>query len=265
MKIFNWMRNKRNGKEGTIKPNPDLMSYHMMHQPCKEEFSDWPNGLLAIGTFGNNNLKHSEKFSIQGTIPSSQDHLENTTPEDFEEVDKQLRLLLNKHISLDYTFSGESEKHNLSVEKFLDCLREDEKKTDELTNLWENKDTHVQRTTSIVHKGGKDIRSDKKRSGIGKKSLSFLLKKALLCRGGFVPAPFLRDPLPDPKLDNSRMEKILRAMLHKKIYPQRPSPKTSSKKYLDMPETDSDEEEYEEASNKSKWVKTDSEYIVLEI
>lgn len=51
-------------------------------------------------------------------------------------------------------------------------------------------------------------------------------------------------------------------MLHKKIYPQRPSPETTTpKKYLDMPETDStDEEDYEDASDhKSKWVKTDSE------
>ncbi|KAK6131781.1 hypothetical protein DH2020_034477 [Rehmannia glutinosa] len=227
----------------------------MMHQPCKEEFSDWPNGLLSIGTFGNSNLRQSENFSTQ--------HVENTTPEDIEEVDKQLiRLLLNKQISLDSSFPGESEKQNLSVEKFLDRLREDEKKTDESTqNLLENKDRYLQRATSIVHRGGNtDIRSDKKKTGIGKKSLSFLLKKVFVCRGGFAPGPVLRDPIPDPKLD-SRMEKILRAMLHKKIYPQRPSPKTTSKKYLDMSETDnSDEEECEEASHSSKWVKTDSEW-----
>ncbi|KAK6139680.1 hypothetical protein DH2020_026568 [Rehmannia glutinosa] len=174
----------------------------MMHQPCKEEFSDWPNSLLSIGTFGNSNLKQPENFSTQ--------HVENTTPEDIEEVDKQLiRLLLNKQISLDSSFPGESETQNLSVEKFLDCLREDEKKTDESTrNLLENKDRYLQRATSIVHRGGNaDIRSDKKKNGIGKRSLSFLLKKVFVCRGGFAPRPVLRDPLPDPKLD-SRMEKV---------------------------------------------------------
>lgn len=178
-----------------------------MHQSCKEEFSDWPNGLLAIGTFGNNNLKHSEMVSIQGTLSSGQDHLENTTEEDFEEVDEELRLLLNEHISLDSSFSGE--KHNLSVEELLDCLREDEKKIDESRiNVLENTDTHLQRTTTVVHRGRKDIQSDNRKRGIGKKPLSFLIKKALLCRGGFVPAPILRDPLPYPKLDHSRMEKV---------------------------------------------------------
>ncbi|KAL0308413.1 UNVERIFIED_CONTAM: hypothetical protein Sradi_5783600 [Sesamum radiatum] len=226
-----------------------------MHQPCKEEFSDWPNGLLTIGTFGNNNLKHSDKCSIQGQLHSCQDHLE---PKDLEEVDKELIRLLNKHISLCSSLSDESEKHNnLSVEKFLDCLKEDEQKADELMS--ENKDTRLQRSTSLVQRAGKDIRLDNKRKGISKKSLSFLLKKAFVCRGGFMPNPMLRDPLPDPKLDHSRMEKILRAMLHKKIYPQRPTPKNASKKYLDMAETDSDEEQSEEANRRSKWVKTDSE------
>ncbi|KAL0410408.1 UNVERIFIED_CONTAM: hypothetical protein Slati_3630500 [Sesamum latifolium] len=220
-----------------------------MHQHCKEEFSDWPNGLLTIGTFGNNNLKHSDKCS-QGPLDSGQDHLE---PKDLEEVDKELIRLLNKHISLYSSLSDESEKHNLSVEKFLDCLKEDEKKADELMS--ENKDARLQRSTSLVQRAGKDIRLDNKTKGISKKSLSFLLKKAFVCRGGFVPNPMLRDPLPDPKLDHSRMEKILRAMLHKKIYPQRPTPKTASKKYLDMAETDSDEEQCEEASRRSKWSK----------
>lgn len=53
---------------------------------------------------------------------------------------------------------------------------------------------------------------------------------------------------------------ILRAMLHKKIYPQKQSPKSSSKKYLDM---DSDEDEYEEGGRQSKWVKTDSECKII--
>lgn len=177
-----------------------VITDHTTNQSCNEEYSDWPDGLLAIGTFGNsNNLKHSD---------INQDHdQENTTSEDFVEVhddDKEMRLLLNKHISLD------SNKHcDLSaVEKLLDCLREDhdEKKT---SNVLENKCTHLQRSTSVVHKGGNDhIRPNNKKSSISKKSLSFLIKKAFLCRGGFVSTPILRDPLQDPKLDNSRMEKV---------------------------------------------------------
>lgn len=120
------------------------------HQSCKEEFWDWPNGLLAIGTFGNNNnLKHCEeadKSSSAGVL---------------EEVDKELRLLLNtNHISAD---------GNAHLERIK---------------------------SSLVHRGTKDIHSHNK-------SLSFLIKKALLCGGAAPPPPIFRD-----KSDLSRMEKV---------------------------------------------------------
>ncbi|KAL3825428.1 hypothetical protein ACJIZ3_021457 [Penstemon smallii] len=243
MKIFSWMRNKLNGNENTLKLNQETMSHHMKQQePCKEEFSNWPNALLSIGTFGiNKNLQNSEKSSL----PSRS---ENTNPEESEEVDKELRqLLINKD--------------NLSIENLLDCLSKNVKNTDELV---ENKENRLQRTMSVVERAEKYITFDKKSNDIKKKSLSFLIKKAFLCSGGFEPNPMLRDSIPDYKLDKSRMEKILRAMLHKKIYPQRPNlnPKENSQKYLNMQENDSDDET---SHTSSKWVKTDSEYIVLEI
>ncbi|KAM1047306.1 hypothetical protein ACFX1X_026946 [Malus domestica] len=81
------------------------------------------------------------------------------------------------------------------------------------------------------------------------KSLSFLLKKVFVCSSGFAPAaaaPGLRDPVPE-----SRMEKILRAILHKNIYPRSSSTSTMSmKKYL---------ENSNPKSAKAKWDKTDSE------
>lgn len=123
------------------------------HQSCKEEFWDWPNGLLAIGTFGNNNnLKHSEeadKSSSAGVV--------------LEEVDKELRLLLNtNHISADQLF---------------------------------NANAHLERiNSSSVHSHNK--------------SLSSLIKKALLCGAAAPPPPIFRDPLPHPKSDLSRMEKV---------------------------------------------------------
>ncbi|KAL8456550.1 hypothetical protein ACS0TY_034681 [Phlomoides rotata] len=213
MKIFSWLRNKRNGNEDINKPNQESTHHDRKNRSSKEELSDWANGLLAIGTFGNN-LKESEVLS------SGED-----------ELDKELRLLLSE------------KEQNLTVEELLDCLLKEE-----------NNYNHVLQSSS---RGRKDVRSDNKKRGIGKKSFSFLIKKAFLCTGGFPPSPMLRDPLPDLKLDHSRMEKILRAMLHKKIYPQRP---TTSKKYLE------NDEEHEEGNHESsKWVKTDSEYIVLEI
>jgi len=56
--------------------------------------------------------------------------------------------------------------------------------------------------------------------------------------------------------------KILRAILHKKIYPQNPSPKSSTKKYLENKQKLKSAEEDgidEKADERSKWVKTDSE------
>ncbi|XP_028078492.1 uncharacterized protein LOC114280332 [Camellia sinensis] len=66
---------------------------------------------------------------------------------------------------------------------------------------------------------------------------------------------------------------ILRAILHKKIYPQNSSsnPKATAKKYLEtishMHNSDNNEGEMLDtaANDGSKWVKTDSEFIVLEI
>ncbi|XP_042055469.1 protein NEGATIVE GRAVITROPIC RESPONSE OF ROOTS-like [Salvia splendens] len=214
MKIFSWIRSKRNGNEGSnTKPNPQPKSYEKK-MTCNEEFSDWPNALLAIGTFGNNaNPKNREPV-----------------------VESEESTLAMK------------DEENLSVEHLINCLR---------GGGDEGGDRRLERLGSLVERGGKDIKSDKRNRGIGKRSLSFLLKKALLCGGGFTAAlPIIRDPLPDLKIDQSTMEKILRAMLHKKIYPQRP---TTPNKCLDMGEED------DTTTHGSKWDKTDSEYIVLEI
>ncbi|KAK4432788.1 hypothetical protein Salat_1041000 [Sesamum alatum] len=252
VQMFGWIKSKLHGKDNTIKPEPEQMSYHMMQQfPSKEEISGCPSSLLAIGTFGNN-LEGSEKTNVDESLPSSEDHQESTTLQEFAEVDKELRLLI----------SGESENYNLSTERLLDSLRDDEEIIVESMNedASEDKDALLQRTTSGINKREKDIPKNNKKN-MYRKSVSFLLKKAVFCRGGFVPSPIissiLKDPFPDPKFDNSTKEKVLRAMLNKKKYPKR-------QKYLDKPETDRTEEQGK-ARNENKWDKTDSEYIVLEL
>ncbi|KAL0337211.1 UNVERIFIED_CONTAM: hypothetical protein Scaly_1996200 [Sesamum calycinum] len=235
----------------------------MMQQfPCKEEISGCPSSLLAIGTFGNN-LKGSEKTNIEESLSSSEDHQESTTLEEFGEVEEELRLLI----------SGESENYNLSTKRLLDSLQDEEIIVEPMKDDAEGKEALLQRTTSGIHWKEKDIPKNNKKN-MYRKSLSFLLKKAVFCRGGFMPSPIissiLKDPFPDPKFDNSTKEKVkkfpvfsvyktqmLRAMLNKKKYPKR-------QKYLDMPETDRTEEQ-EKARNENKWDKTDSEYIVLEL
>ncbi|CAA3012892.1 Hypothetical predicted protein [Olea europaea subsp. europaea] len=219
------MQNKLNGKERRSKPNSASATDHIMHQTCKEEFSDWPNGLLSIGTLGNSALKLPENSNLQQSLSSCQDQ----------------------------------PKDNLKSEKHIDCLPslEHNKTSDKSINGdSENKDSNLQQSISVVPSRESDIRLHNTANSIGKKSLSFLFKKAFLCGGGFSSAPFLRDPFPEPKLDKSKMEKILGDILQKKIYPQSSTQMTTAKKYLYMPESESEG---------SKWVKTDSEYIVLEI
>ncbi|GAB2267525.1 hypothetical protein Dimus_002505 [Dionaea muscipula] len=103
-----------------------------------------------------------------------------------------------------------------------------------------------------------------------KKSLSFLLEKAFAWRSGFAPGPGFRDPLSYPE---SRMDKILRAIISKKIHPQNSCHTMSRKKRLvgrcisrlKNDGGDDNSDDLHEGNNGSKWVKTDTEYIVLEI
>ncbi|KAF2304136.1 hypothetical protein GH714_027989 [Hevea brasiliensis] len=129
----------------------------------------------------------------------------------------------------------------------------------------DDKDCHFQGSSIAILGRGRGIFSvDNTGSAIKRKSLSFLLKKMLVCRGGFTPTPSLRDQVPE-----SRMEKMLRAVLHKKVYPQNPSSNSSAKKYLENKHkprsVDREDDRNHKDDEGSKWVKTDSEYIVLEI
>ncbi|KAH6797962.1 hypothetical protein C2S52_022516 [Perilla frutescens var. hirtella] len=161
------------------------------------------------------------------------------------EFEKELRLLLNEHASV----SEESERFDLPIEKILESLPEH-------GEIICDEDAY---NVLAVHRhsSGKDTPSRSRKSSIYKKSISFLLKKAFVCGGGFTPspiiAPILKDPFPDPNLDRSTMEKILKAMLRKKKPPQR-------QRYLDKSRTSKNEQE-KEVTNANNWVKTDSEFV----
>ncbi|XP_062148687.1 protein NEGATIVE GRAVITROPIC RESPONSE OF ROOTS-like [Alnus glutinosa] len=244
--LSNWIQNKLNGRSGSKKSSLISATDHKLQEPL---FSDKHHGLLAIGTLGNKNLKDhppERSINLEGNPSSSQDdHLQEFTSEELGKLQNELNLLL--HCSVE----SEANNHH-QLDKSLD--RESN-----------SKDSSIQRSTSniVLNSTGKDdVCLENTKGGIGKKSLSFVLKKMFVCRSGLPPAPSLRDPLTE-----SRMEKILRAILHKKIYPQ--SSSSAALKYLEnrhMPKSshDEDDELNFKADNGSKWVKTDSEYIVLE-
>ncbi|XVF86927.1 hypothetical protein PTKIN_Ptkin18bG0080100 [Pterospermum kingtungense] len=276
MKFFGWMQNKLNGKQGSCKSNTVSATHHMKQEP-REEFSDWPHGLLAIGTFGNNDLEQNPELcqnissqqdpsDIQEEPSASPEELREFTPEEVGKLQKELIKLLSRKPASDV----EKELANLPLDRFLNCpssLEVDRRISNALcSDSGDHRDEDIDRTISVILGRCKDICAENnKKKAIGKKSIAFLLKKMFVCRSGFSPAPSLRDTLQE-----SRMEKLLRVMLHKKIYNQNPSRASSMKKYLEdrqTPKRQNNEDETQERKSKDgyKWVKTDSEYIVLEI
>lgn len=173
--------------------------------PGKEEFSDWPDGLLAIGTFGNNVNKDLERSHFQGiTESSSQEHLQGLTSEELENLQELTSLILS-HKQADEQSGSAAELEQ--VPNYLPHKQSSlgDETTSSNVNSDESNDRNrtLRSITNVVLSGGKDIYQDNTNTAIGKKSLSFLLKKMFVCRSGFSPAPSLRDPIPE-----SRMEKV---------------------------------------------------------
>ncbi|KAA8523344.1 hypothetical protein F0562_009767 [Nyssa sinensis] len=201
---------------------------------------------LAIGTFGNNLKENTENHSVQGSLSSSHDHLPDITAEEVVELQKELTLVLHQQVLVEFISEEETEPH-IPLDNFHcpSTLEDDKTNSNTAFGVSNDKDGHLQDNCSLVLNREKDIRLDHANNAIGRKSLSFLLKKMFLCRSGFTPAPSLRETLPE-----SRMEKAI-------------AKKNLLNRY--MSKTDSEDEMLENASDGSKWVKTDSEFIVLEI
>ncbi|KAE8656226.1 putative polygalacturonase [Hibiscus syriacus] len=248
-----------------------------MKQEARQEFSDWPHGLLAIGTFGNNNdipenpgsrnITRRDTFDIEEEQePSSSEDLHEFTPEEVGKLEEELTRLLSRKPAPDV----KKEVANLPLDRFLNCpssLEVDRRISKALCSDSGDKSDQddIDRAISVILGRCKDICAENNKKSIGKKSISFLLKKMFVCSSGFSPAPSIRDTLQE-----SKMEKLLRVMLRKKIYNQNPSRASATKKYLQdkqAPRKQNNEEETQGRKSEDgyKWVKTDSEYIVLEI
>ncbi|XP_004510522.1 protein NEGATIVE GRAVITROPIC RESPONSE OF ROOTS [Cicer arietinum] len=262
MKFFSWMQNKLGGKQENRKSNTSSATTYHAKQEQREEFSDWPHSLLAIGTFGNNNEIKQNIEDNQNTQedPSSSDEIVDFTPEEIGKLQKELTKLLRRKPNV------EKEISELPLDRFLNCpssLEVDRRISNTLCSESGDKDEDIEKTLSVILDKCKDICAEKSKKSIGKKSISFLLKKMFVCRSGFAPTPNLRD-----SLQESRMEKLLRTILHKKIYTQNSSRASVLKKCIEDKKSirNMNEDEAEEKTDDgSKWVKTDSEYIVLEI
>ncbi|XP_061362511.1 protein DEEPER ROOTING 1-like, partial [Gastrolobium bilobum] len=97
MKIFEWMQNKLNGSKEKKKPILISATHYMLHEPCKQEFSDWPQAFLAIGTFGNNNLKEESGNRTKSTTEDSsffQDCIQEFMLEEVGKLQNELNIYL---------------------------------------------------------------------------------------------------------------------------------------------------------------------------
>ncbi|PKA54050.1 hypothetical protein AXF42_Ash016215 [Apostasia shenzhenica] len=261
MRILSWVHTKlKERQEKKIRFN---QSYLPKSEFPNEEFSDWPHGLLAIGTCGRNELK-SEQEHVQ-ELPQGLDS--DFTIEEVANLQKELSKLLKNKSKWGKTDEDTGkDKANLPLDKFLNCPSSLE--VDRASSL---------RLTDDVEDGGDggDLSPDSRiilskaryllaenHNLIKKKPISFLLKSLFVCRSGFSLAPSLRDPIAELKI-----EKALKIILYKKIYPQS-STTMAMKKYLEnrtnVKETPKEKSQEKEES-KCKWVKTDSEFIVLEM
>ncbi|CAH2037175.1 unnamed protein product [Thlaspi arvense] len=298
MKLFGWMHNKLDAKQGNNRrtSTSSASSHHVKQEP-REEFRDWPHALLAIGTFGttSNGVSKNKSSNVceeieaekkpiahceQEEEPSSSDDIEEFTPEEVGKLQKELMKLLSRTKKRKSDVNRELMK-NLPLDRFLNCpssLEVERRISNALSAVVdsseENKEEDMERTINVILGRCKEISIESKKNkkrDISKTSVSYLFKKIFVCTDGFStsPNPSLRDTLQE-----SRMEKLLKMMLHKKINAQASSKPTSSttKRYLQDKKHLSLKSEEEEESNERrssgdghKWVKTDSDFIVLEI
>ncbi|KAM6599947.1 hypothetical protein CsatA_019556 [Cannabis sativa] len=287
MKILSWMQSKlKYGKHNennckktiTSKPFPQAPVVPVLVQQAenssgKEEVNDWLYGLLAIGTLGNNDINkedlynadphHHETINKPPPPPSSSSNLLLRDPiceaddDDDKEEDGSLELQIDlKSLILmhDKEAAAGATGDHPSLERFLS------RQSQSILELCKSSTSNNTSGTTLALNRGKDVTMDNttKNAIVGKKSFSFLLKKIFVCSSGFPNSP----PTPKSPTSEQRMEKILRAILHKKIYPQGSSnPSLSMKKYIENRHNEDDltDEQKNAVLNGSKWVKTDSE------
>ncbi|RZC85393.1 hypothetical protein C5167_041576 [Papaver somniferum] len=314
MKFLNWMQSKINGKQpaSASSKTPVAVSTKnnvVMQESREDEFSDWPHGLLAIGTFGNtavnkggqesssSSKRHGHSDCNNNQIieeeisPSSLSEvlgdgdLDDFTPEEVGKLQEELKKLLSRKPKPALTEEEQCRTLSgrrgvklfnlLPLDKFLNCPSslEVERKANDIDSPCQRE---LRRSLSVIGNMEKNLSPERTKS-IKKKSITFLLKKMFVCRSGFPPPapPTFRDSIPE-----SRIEKLLRAMINKNLYCPKNSPTTpTAKKFLENDnyylETDKendgkggddDEQQPKEKINGGyKWDKTDDDYIVLEI
>lgn len=257
MQIINWGRSRFSAKRESRG-----FDVGVPEEQWRPEEDQETGGLLSIGTFG-------EKKDAK---PTTFDQLPEFTIEEAEKLQDALEKLLLRARSKSSARRGD-DSLSLPLDRSLNCpssLEVDRR-------VLRQKHDDEGGDTKIVLTMAKDLLAscsgsnrNNKGAGIKNNSFKFLLRKMLVCNGGFAPAPSMKDPV------ESRMDKFFRTVLGRKIN-VRPTNATAAKKYCledkrfngksrgghcRDEDGDGDGEKEEDCC---RWDRTDSEFIVLEI
>lgn len=171
----------------------------------KDEPSDWTHGLLAIGTFGEKNVKEIPNSCNLQMSNHSQDHQKDITPQENGNFKEDLNGILERQVP-EPNSADEPESHNILLDKiFKSSSNSYTERTSSYTASDDigDEDSSLQRINgTVLMNRGKDNHLDNTKTAIKKESLTFLLKKM------FRSAPNLRDVPPEARLEKSRMDKV---------------------------------------------------------
>ncbi|PWZ13999.1 hypothetical protein Zm00014a_017814 [Zea mays] len=290
MGIINWMQDRFNGKHDKRRPAA-INSGSAREISCRQDDraregksrndgGDWPapqQGLLSIGTLG-------DDVDPPPRASSQADDVLDFTIEEVKKLQDALNKLLrrakSKSSSSSSRGSGASatdedrraSHSQLPLDRFLNCPSslEVDRRVSLIRHDGGAESGEFSPDTQIILSKARDLLVHSNGTAIRKNSFKFLLKKMFVCHGGFAPAPSLKDPV------ESRMEKLFRTMLQKKMNARPSNAAVSSRKYYldDKPSgrmmtrdgrRRHDGEDDEKGSDRIKWDKTDTDFIVLEI
>uniref|UniRef100_A0A0E0LN99 NGR2 n=1 Tax=Oryza punctata TaxID=4537 RepID=A0A0E0LN99_ORYPU len=294
MGIINWMQNRLSAKQD--KRRTEAASAMSMSssarsrggESCRQEARDEKiagDHLLSIGTLGNESPPPAPAATAAEEASAAQD-VADFTIEEVKKLQEALNKLLRRAKSKSGSRRGSTADHDaddrsssslLPLDRFLNCPSSLE--VDRRLSLRHaaadggGQNGEFSPDTQIILSKARDLLVNTNGGAIKQRSFKFLLKKMFVCRGGFSPspaAPTLKDPV------ESRIEKLFRTMLHKRMNarPSNAAASSSRKYYLeDKPREkmqrehlhDDHEDDDENGEDIFKWDKTDSDFIVLEM